>query len=689
MQTVDRAIDDLGLRVRLLGPMAVEGAAGSIALPKSRKARALLGYLSLAPRPVLRSRLCELLWDGPSDPRGELRWCLSRLRGVLDSAARHRVLAQGDRVHLDLSDCKVDVLEIGQVAPGELRAMDIARLRERAELFRGELLEDLSLDDCPLFSQWLGAERRRLRTLQAETLHAIVDALDEHSMEMLERLSAWLAINPFEHSAHERLVRALLRQGRMREAEEHLAATIRLYESEGLDWMPIREAWRTAKSATAASTPRRPLGMSAKPVSLAKATSTAAESSPSGSSQPRPGVAATQRASICIMPFLEQGSEGAVRSRLGDGLADDIITRLAKLRFLFVIARGTAFALGDRNMEPEEAARVLGVDYVVGGTVRRRNGRLAVSVELCETQQAHVVWADELECAEADALGDLDRLGDGIVASIAEEIETAERHRAILKPPASLNAWEAYHRGLWHLYRFNAQDNDRAEHFLRMSARLDPTFARAHAGVSFAHFQNAFLLRPQERARQVELALQSAGQSLMADDRDPAAHLAMGRALWLSGDCAGALTEVGCAVSLSPNFALGHYTRGFLLAQAGDPQTAIDCVDLSRALSPFDPLLFAMLGTQAIALLRLGRYADAAVVGRKAAARPNAHAHALAIAAQCLALDGQIDDARALAARIRTTYPNYGIGELFAGLRLSADVQAIFRAGAKRIGLDR
>ena len=86
----------------------------------------------------------------------------------------------------------------------------------------------------------------------------------------------------------------------------------------------------------------------------------------------------------------------------------------------------------------------------------------------------------------------LDEIGNRIVASIATEVETIERNRAILKPPNSLDAWEAHHRGLWHMYRFNKADNDLAKHFFETAVRLDPTFARAYAGLSFTHFQNAF-----------------------------------------------------------------------------------------------------------------------------------------------------------------------------------------------------
>src|SRR5262249_17565647 len=150
-----------------------------------------------------------------------------------------------------------------------------------------------------------------------------------------------------------------------------------------------------------------------------------------------------------------------------------------------------------------------------------------------------------------------------IVAAIAEEIEAEEARRAVLKCPSSLDAWESYHRGLWHMYKFNGPDNQHAEQFFRAALELDPTFSRAHAGMSFTHFQNAFLELTPDRDHQIALAFETATRSLSADDHDPASHWAMGRALWLRGEQDGSLAELQRSVELSPNFALGHYTLGF------------------------------------------------------------------------------------------------------------------------------
>jgi tetratricopeptide (TPR) repeat protein len=324
------------------------------------------------------------------------------------------------------------------------------------------------------------------------------------------------------------------------------------------------------------------------------------------------------------------------------------------------------------------------VDYVVTGSAQRQDRRLIVSVELAETRTARIAWAEVFDHKLDDAFLVLDEIGNRIVASIATEVEAIERNRAILRPPNSLDAWSAHHRGLWHMYRFDKENNEKARNFFEMAVRLDPTFSRAYAGLSFTHFQNAFQ-NWAKRDLETDLAFEAAGQSLMADDRDPAAHWAMGRALWLRGQQDQSLVELERAVELSPNFAIGHYTLAFVRSQAGDARAAIESSDHSRHLSPFDPLLFAMLGARAMALVRLGEFEEAADWARKGAARPNAHAHIMAIAAYSLALANRIDEARSHVAAIRKTRPNYSVDDFIQAFRFEPHAEALFRQAAERI----
>lgn len=658
--------DGPAVQIRLLGQVSVRRDGVLVELPASRKVRALLAYLALSPAPVPRGRLCELLWDIPNDPRSELRWCLSKLRRILDSPGRRRIQASADSIRLDLDDCFVDAIEIIRATQQGLEPLGAERLRDLLSLFVGELLDGLEIDRNPEFNAWLTAERRRFAGRRVAILEQILKSAAEH--EVFGYLEQWLQLAPFDRHAHEILLGELARRGRIPEGEKHVAATVRLFEAEGLDASSVRNAWRSARAQPGTS-------ISAPSVSTPE---TAASEGEKG------GACSTaRRASIAVMPFTDRTCQ---HGGWADGIAHDLITRLAKLRSLFVIAQGSVFALQERGVAAADAGRILNVDYVVTGSVQRRKERVVVGVELAETRTARVVWAETIDHKQDDALLMLDEIGDRLVASIESEIEAFERNRAILKPPNSLDAWEAYHRGLWHVYRFDKSDNDQARHFFEMALRLDPTFARAHAGLSFFHFQNAFQgWAPREI--EIDRAYESAGQSLMADDRDPAAHWAMGRALWLRGRQEQSVVELEKVVELSPNYAMGHYMLAFVNSQAGDALAAIESADYSRHLSPFDPMLFGILGSRAMALVRLGRYAEAAEWGVKAAARPNAHPHILAIAAYSLALIDSPHEARIHVEALRKVMPQYSIADFLGAFKFDAHGEALFRKAAARIGL--
>jgi DNA-binding SARP family transcriptional activator len=640
------------VEIRILGATAVAWDGVPAPMPRSRKVRALLAYLALSSRALSRSQLCAVLWDVPNDPRGELRWCLSKLRSLLDHQ-RRRVVTTDDQVSLDLGDARVDVIDIERAARAGFDNIAPAELGELCDRFGGDVLDGVEIDGNPEFAGWLAAQRQRYRSLHVDLLRALVSRVT--SDETFRRLQAWLELAPFDTRAHEVMLDALAKAGRLRDAEDHLAATIRAFEAEGLDWVPLREAWQQLR------TPRIEVV-----------------------APPQGAVAPRRRASVAVMPFIDRE-----RGRVADGLTEDVIMQLARLRVLFVIARGSVFALAERGVGPQEAARVLGVDYVVSGSIRRAGKHITVSIELADARDGRIVWTNALDSLTNDALAVLDSIVERIVSAIAEEIETEETRRAVLKPPSSLDAWEAYHRGLWHMYRFNGPDNSHAERFFRAAVALDPTFSRAHAGLSFTHFQNAFLDLVPDRAGQIALAFDEAQRSLASDDQDPAAHWAMGRALWLRGENAESIGELERSVELSPNFALGHYTLGFVHAQQGDPRTAINACNYSRELSPFDPLQFAMLASRAIAHVRLDEHAEAAEWAVKATARPNAHAHILAIAASCLSLANRTTEARRFVARIRERLPRYSIEDFLRAFHFETDTERLFRNSARRIEFGR
>ena len=600
-------------RLRLLGPLTVTRDDRQVILPPSRKVRALLGFLALAPRPVLRSQLCELLWDVANDPRSELRWCLTKIRGVIDDPQRRRVIADKQSVGIDASDLDIDAIVFGRTIERALDERSLPDLTRLLGMIDGGFLEGLTVDRSPMFDNWLRGQRHKFANWHARALTRIASLLPDDGEEALAVLRKRIDLSQLEDKAHIDLMRALIARGYVAEAEHHLATTVSHFQREGIDPKPLQDLWFAARSIRVAAAPDARLPAS-------------------GAFAPDGHVAASslgRRASIVIMPL-----EGATpaEQRVADGLTYDIIVGLAKLRSLLVIAQGTTFALRERGILGPEATELLGVDYVATGVVARTGSHLRTRLQLCGRESGQIVWADEYDSRGDEANHAPGTIATGIVACLESEIQLAECNRAILRPPNSHDAWEILHRGLWHMHRFTDHDNEEAQRLFQRAIALDPTFSRAYAALSFAHWQNAFTFRQSEKQAEADRAFDAAGRGLQADPRDPAAHCAMGRALWLREEDAASLGALNEAVALSPSYAMAHYTRSFVEAQTGDAAAAVLATDLARQLSPFDPFMYAMCAARAFALVRLGRFEEAAEWIVRAAHKPNAHVHVHALA---------------------------------------------------------
>jgi tetratricopeptide (TPR) repeat protein len=303
------------------------------------------------------------------------------------------------------------------------------------------------------------------------------------------------------------------------------------------------------------------------------------------------------------------------------------------------------------------------------------------------TSDGRLVWAETYETLLANTFDVLGPIAAKIIGSLIAEVETAECSRAMLRPPNSLNAWEAYHRGLWHMYRFTGPDNERAQQYFERAIKLDPTFSRAHAGLSFTHWQDAFHFKAADRQSEADCAFDAAGRSLLADHRDPAAHWAMGRALWLRGEDAASLRELEQAVALSPNFASAYYAMSFVQSQTGDPQAAIEATNITCDLSPFDPMMYAICAARACALFRLGCYEEAADWALRSSRQPNAHAYARALSALILAAARHLEEARCGMRLVHNLRPGLSINSVLSSFRLLKDQDCAFRSAANQIGM--
>ena len=244
------------LELRFLGEMEISRGAERLELPPSKKTRGLLAYLALSGRPHRRDRLCSLLWDVADDPRGALRWSLSRLRAIVDEPERPRILAPRDSVAFEAQGAWIDILVLKERCAAGLDTLPLEELAELARQFRGELLEGLDLGDFLDFQAWCVAEREEARTLHATLLRALVGRLAGNPEVALPHARTLAAVDPLDETARAQLVRVLAATGRRREAEQQYEAACRLRKELGGEVGEALElAWRSSREHAVAAPP--------------------------------------------------------------------------------------------------------------------------------------------------------------------------------------------------------------------------------------------------------------------------------------------------------------------------------------------------------------------------------------------------------------------------------------------------
>ena len=358
------------------------------------------------------------------------------------------------------------------------------------------------------------------------------------------------------------------------------------------------------------------------------------------------------RPSIAVLPFRLVGDAGPYAA-IAEALPHDLITELSRLRWLFVTARGSSFRLRASDADMSEIGRLLGVRYCLSGTVEIAGARLEVMVELVDTRDGGVVWADRFAVSIDDVHRVREEICSRVLSALEIRIPLHEATLARLTVTENLDAWSAYHLGLQHMYRFNRKDNAAATALFQQAVARDPGFARAHAGLSFVHFQTAFLRHTDDLPGEIGLARHFAVRGLELDPIDPFVNFTMGRSLWLVGDLEGSLGWLERATSISPNYAQGIYARAWTETLAGRGLEGRGHVDLAMRLSPLDPLYYGMLGTRAFTHMTQGEDVEAADWAERAARSPGAHVLIAMIATAAHMMAGDEARAASWAANVR------------------------------------
>jgi TolB-like protein len=394
-----------------------------------------------------------------------------------------------------------------------------------------------------------------------------------------------------------------------------------------------------------------------------------------------------ERPAIAVLPFVN-ASEAPEQHYFSDGISEDIITALSKLRWFFVIARNSSFAYRGDSVPLAQIGAELGVGYLVEGTVRRRGDRVRITAQLNEAASGRTLWAERYDRRLADVFAVQDEITEAIVAAIEPRVYAAEDFRAQRKPPESLDAWDLVMRALSHFWRVTRVDNRVAQTLLEEAIVIAPAYAQALAVLAVSHTFGAHM-GWEDAANAVAIAERAASIAVTADSEDAWAHLALATAHSYSRRLDDALAEFETALRLNASFSLAQGYYGLVLTWVGRWQEGAEAAGRAMRLSPRDPFSAIYSGVAAYAQF-VGRDYDAAMRLAREGIRQRADfvgGHRVLTAAAAMA--GEIELARAALQELRRVQPNVSLAWLARELPLpDAAGRQDFLEAMRRAGLE-
>jgi adenylate cyclase len=314
--------------------------------------------------------------------------------------------------------------------------------------------------------------------------------------------------------------------------------------------------------------------------------------------------------SIVVLPFANL-SEDPEQAFLSDGISEDLTTALSRLRWLFVIARNSAFAYKDKSVDVRTIARELGIRYALEGSVRRAGEHVRITAQLVDAEKGGHIWAERYDRLMDDIFAVQDEITGNIVASIEPHLYAREGYRAAAKPPESVDVWGLGVRAIALVNRFGRSENEEAQRLLRRALAIDPRYARAHAILSWALWWAALYHYLEDRDAGYGESARHAQEAVTLDPGEPWARLMLGLNLSTSGQHDRALAEHEAALALNPNFALGRTTYGWALLRAGRFDEAIAETAKALRMSPLDSFSGLYTTIHGLALLGARRFPEA------------------------------------------------------------------------------
>jgi len=366
----------------------------------------------------------------------------------------------------------------------------------------------------------------------------------------------------------------------------------------------------------------------------------------------------SDRPSIAVLPFANMSGD-AEQEYFADGITEDIITALSKLRWLFVIARNSSFIYKGKAVDVKRAARELGVRYVLEGSVRKGGNRVRVTAQLIDAATGNHIWAERYDGELTDIFELQDQLTTRVVGAIAPKLEQVEIERAARKPTESLDAYDHFLRGMASVHQWSRESSEEARRLFYKAIDLDGRFAAAYgmAAWSFVVTKGNDLMG--DRAQEVVAeAARLARRAVELGADDAAALGGAGYALvFVAHDLDDGPAILDRALGLSPNLAGALVNSGWTRAFLGEPDLGIKHINEAMRLSPLDPMSFRTKGALALAHFVAGRYDECSSWAEKAIQEKSNFLPAIRELAASRALAGRDGEAKAAMARLRELAP--------------------------------
>jgi TolB-like protein len=402
---------------------------------------------------------------------------------------------------------------------------------------------------------------------------------------------------------------------------------------------------------------------------------------------PKEALALPAKPSVAVLAF-DNMSGDPEQQYFSDGITEDIITALSRVKWFFVIARNSSFAYKGRSVDVKQIARELGVRYVLEGSVRKAGDRMRITGQLIQGESGAHIWADRFDGDASDVFDVQDKVVSSVVAAIEPTLRLAEIDRAARKPTEKLDAYDCYLRALPHFYALTREGVDEAIVLLDQAVAIDPRFALAKALAARCYAWR----NPQGWAAAPEdekaTATRLGREALRDGGDDPSVLWMVGFALWqLRVDLEGALELFDRSLALNANCPQAHALRGWALATAGRLDEAIASLSQALRLSPFDPEAFFTMAALGWTYLVAGRFDEAIKwTSRALRARP-AFGPALRFHAASLVGLGRLEEARDVVGRLLRLEPGLTLSNLrqrapiFDAKVMDAFLHALRRAG--------